>query len=244
MGAALKGLRFAVAFLTRIPTGSVPSQTNDLAKAVPWFPVVGSAVGGLIGVVYWAASSALPALTAAALAVAAGLLLTGALHEDGLADLFDGLGAGGDRARSLEAMNDSRLGTYGVAALVMGLMLRVSLVAGLEIGEAVPALIGVHAMSRGVAVSAMGLKSAGQGLGDSFLSVVTRNQIGSGVVAALGISFLAWRGVAALIGPAAFVAGWLIVGAAHRRLGGITGDVLGASQQVAELAALSILVAL
>ena len=106
------GFRHALAFLTRLPTGAHPEDETAIGRSVPWFPVVGSLVGAATGLVYLGLDDVIAPSTAAIVAVAVGAVITGGLHEDGLADTFDGLG-GPDPARRLEIMRDSRIGTFG-----------------------------------------------------------------------------------------------------------------------------------
>src|SRR5439155_27188630 len=121
---------------TRVPArGDAPPE-----RAVPWLPVVGALIGALCAAVYAATRSVLTPPVAATLAVGAGVLLTGALHEDGLADVADALGAGGGRQRVPEIMKDPLHGTYGVLAIVLGVVARIAAVAGLGPAAAAVAL--------------------------------------------------------------------------------------------------------
>ncbi|MEM0944986.1 MAG: adenosylcobinamide-GDP ribazoletransferase, partial [Pseudomonadota bacterium] len=112
-------LATAVQFLTRLPVPAPGWEEDRLARAMRWFGAVGLLVGALTGALWWAASVALPAPVAAGLAIAGGIWLTGALHEDGAADTADALGGHASRERALEIMRDSRIGTYGAAALIL-----------------------------------------------------------------------------------------------------------------------------
>jgi adenosylcobinamide-GDP ribazoletransferase len=144
-------LRIALQFCTRFPLlDAEPIAGVDVARASWAFPVAGVLVGLLASLVYWLADlSGLPPLPAAFLALAATLLATGCLHEDGLADMADGFGGGATRERKLEIMRDSRIGTYGVCALTMSLLLRGGALASLGDPKlVVPALIAAHASSR------------------------------------------------------------------------------------------------
>lgn len=228
----MRGLRDAVAFLTRVPTGSA---RPDLARSVPWFPVVGLAIGAVVGGVYVAAALVLPPLVAAGLAVLVGVVGTGALHEDALADTADALGAH-DPGAALRIMKDPTHGTYGIVALVLGLLLRTGAVAELHV-TALGVLPAAHALSRGAAVVLLGTArpANGGGLGASYAAVVSRRRAAvTGVVAAVLATAAggpwAVAGVAA-VAVVTFVAGRFAV----RRFGGLTGDVAGAVQQLAEL---------
>ena len=119
--------RLAFMLLTRLPMGQM-AEAPPLAASVWAYSVVGAMVGALAGLVFsFAAWAGLPPVTAGLLAIGAGVLLTGAMHEDGLADLADGFGGGHTRERKLEIMRDSRIGSYGVVALVLALGLRAEL---------------------------------------------------------------------------------------------------------------------
>ena len=227
----------ALQFLTRIPIRT-PAATPRSAM-VPWFPFVGVVVGAAVGAVaagleYWLAPFA-----AAAVAVGVGMLITGAFHEDGLADLADAVAGGSTRARRFEILQDSRLGTYGTAALCSSIVVRVAALTGLAaVGPAVTiaAAVAVHALARGVAVGVLGYfpAAAPDGLGAAFQSDVSRGRASLTVLIALAIGGLTvgwWIGPLAAVGLA--IAAALAV-VAVRALGGITGDVLGAIEQVVE----------
>ena len=142
----------AVMFFTRIPVPSLPDfREADLTNAARWFSAVGLLVGGIQLMVLGLAAMALPPLAAALLALTAGLLLTGAFHEDGLADSFDGLGGGYTPARVLDIMKDSRIGTFGAAALILALALQAVALAELVAWPAT--LLAAHAISRFAAVT-------------------------------------------------------------------------------------------
>jgi adenosylcobinamide-GDP ribazoletransferase len=186
-----------------------------------------------------------PPWPAAFVTVAGLLLLTGALHEDGLAEFADGAGGGGTPERRLEIMRDSRIGTYGAATLILSLGLRVSVVAALAEPRAVLlALIAAHAASRGFMVLLAGFQGPARkdGLFASLGGPGPARAIAAGLIGASLAMTSGYRlaGLeAALLAPAAglFAAG-LVGRIAQRRLGGLTGDVLGATQQAAEMAIL------
>src|SRR3954463_1097434 len=148
----LNDLRTAVAFLTRLPMphpdGARPA---NFVRAHRMFPVVGAAIGGAVGLLYLAMRAmGLPDLGAAALTLGASAILTGALHEDGLADVADGFGGGRDPAAKLEIMLDSRLGTYGALILLVSFSAKLSALAAIPDGYVVPAMIAAHALARGI----------------------------------------------------------------------------------------------
>lgn len=231
----------ALSFLTRVPVPVRVGDVEDLASSIHWFPVAGAMVGAVIAAVYSLASIGLGAIASAAIAVSLGMALTGAFHEDGLADTFDALGGGGPGDRSMEIMKDPRLGTFGTAALISSIVIRVGLVSGFDARMALYALPAAHAVSRAAAVGVMGISPAtgGDGLGASYLRHVTATRVWLGTLVGVGIGI-------ALLGPlggtaagaAAALAALAVRRWAVRKIGGVTGDVLGAVQQVAEIGAL------
>jgi len=242
---AVNGFWGALSFLTRVRGHAVVAGPERTAAWVPWFPVVGALVGLAVALVHLGARLALPPPAAAAVAIAAGVGLTGALHEDGLADLADALGGGRGRREVLALLEDPRLGTYGVAALSLSLILRTGALAALTPAAALAALPAAHALSRAAAVALLATMSpAAEGLGAAYGRFVTRRGAVAAGAAAIGVGALGlgpWvLAAAALAGIAALAVGRL----AARVIGGITGDVLGAAQQVAEITILLLAAAL
>lgn len=218
-------MRTALAFLTPLPVGArVPDQ-----RTVVWFPAVGALLGLVVGGVWWAAGEGFPPLVAAGVAVVADLVLTGALHVDGLADSADGVLPhlpDADRRRAVMAAPD--VGAFGVAAVVGALLLRWAAFASIE--PDVLLVVAVWLASRSAMAVALATQPyVGGGLGSAF--------VGAGWWApALGVvaaAVLAPIEVAGLVVAAAGV-----VALARRRLGGVTGDVLGALGVVGETVAL------
>ncbi len=243
----LTDIAACLAFLTRIPIGVAGLDSGrELARSAWAFAVVGALVGG-IGAVVYAIALGIGPLVAATLSVAAMVAATGALHEDGLADTVDGFGGGRDRAAKLRIMRDSHLGAFGAAALILILMLRIAVIAALADPEAVASvLVAAAAASRAWMVVIMaGLAPArGDGLGASSGAPGALTTV-SGVLISLAVAFaVAPAAVAAGIVVAVAVAGGFVAWLARRHIGGHTGDVLGASQQVTEVAALVVAAAL
>ncbi len=234
----------ATGLLSRLPVG----MRHSRGAAVAWaFPVVGLILG-LINAAIAALLLGLgvPAMVAAGLVIFSNVMLTGALHEDGLADSADGLWGGWDKARRLEIMKDSQIGTYGVLALILALGLRwVALSTLLAEGTYLSAIIGVAILSRVPMLVLMARLPNARGAGLS-ASVGQVSDQTMGVGLALGV-----LGAAVVLGWASLlliVVVALISGAfaaiAMRKIGGQTGDILGASQQLAEISALITLAAL
>jgi adenosylcobinamide-GDP ribazoletransferase len=214
----------------------------DIARAGLWFPLVGAGIGAAVGGTAAALAGPLGNLLAAALALAVGAALTGALHLDGLADAADGLG-GRTREQMLEIMRDHRIGAYGATALGLDLLVKLAALAALT--SHVAAVVAAGALSRAVpVVLAAALPYAGgSGLGSSLGRAARWRPAGATVVAAALAVGLAGRDGAVLVAVSSAV-GAVLYAASRRRLGGVTGDTLGASAELVEAAALVAAVAL
>jgi adenosylcobinamide-GDP ribazoletransferase len=229
----------AIALLTRVPVRT-DARTIELSHSVPWFPVVGAVVGTLIAVVYAAGTVLLPSFVAAALAAAFGALVTGAFHEDGLADVADAFAGGWTKQKRFEILDDPRLGTFGVLALTSSFLVRVGAIAALDAWSALALIPAAHALSRvgGIVLMRRLPLAHSTGLGAGYAVSLTRGRELAGVV--IGIAICAgligqWSMPAVVLCAAAALG----MGALARvKIGGISGDVLGATQQVAELAIL------
>ncbi|MEM8987516.1 MAG: adenosylcobinamide-GDP ribazoletransferase [Pseudomonadota bacterium] len=232
----------ALQFLTRLPVPVGDLYTAErMAASVRYYPLVGALVGALSATTFWAASLLLPHELAVLIAIAAGLLLTGAFHEDGLADTFDGVGGGQTREAALRIMKDSRLGTYGAAALATALALKAGALMTLPAALVIPALIAGHGLSRlsSVLAIATGRYVRDEGTGKPVAGGVA--PAGLAVAGLTGAAILAaWLYTAppialvyAIIG---LIAGHIAMRAFfERKLGGYTGDTLGAVQQTSEI---------
>jgi adenosylcobinamide-GDP ribazoletransferase len=229
----------AAAFLTRLPLAPPPEQSAAPLAESSWaFPLVGLVVGLLSGLAYaLAARLHVPPLAAALIALGLGVLLTGGLHEDGLADTADGIGGGGDPEARLAIMRDSRIGSFGVLALIFSVGLRAACIAAIgAAGGVIAALIAAHAVGRGfLPLVLRALEPArSDGLGAEAgkpAQAVALAGMGLAVLIALfALDFL--PGLVALIAAAALMSARAVL--AQRRLGGYTGDVLGAIEQGGE----------
>ncbi|HYQ08347.1 MAG TPA: adenosylcobinamide-GDP ribazoletransferase [Xanthobacteraceae bacterium] len=239
-------LKASLAFCTRLPLARTTPE-KAIAKAAWALPLAGLVVG-LIGALVYALSHrlGLPAWPAAALTVAATLVVTGALHEDGLADTADGFGGGNTRQQKLDIMRDSRTGAYGVCALVLSLLLRVAALASLADTHAVVwALVGSHSAARATMPVLMWLLPSARGDG---LSHDAGRPPGESVAAAAAIAFVVLlfclypgRAVIAALLLVAVIA--LMAWLSMRQIDGQTGDVVGALEQVAEIVVLLVAVA-
>jgi adenosylcobinamide-GDP ribazoletransferase len=237
----LRDIALCLVFFTRLPLPHFDFRDRKLADAIWAAPIVGLAVAALGAVAYAVSTKlGLAAGPASALALAAMLLATGALHEDGLSDVADGFGGGGTRDKKLEIMRDSRIGAYGAAALALSLLIRWNALA--EIGGAwhvLSALAAAHAGSRGLLGAFMHLlpPARGDGLSAGAGSVSRETAIGG---AALGAAALLVLGLAAFIAALLLVAALFLAFRALclNQIGGQTGDTAGALQQLAEIAIL------
>ena len=250
-GAELAALGLAVRLLTRWPlprreadpasSASAPTATQS-AAAVAHYPVVGILIGAFAGIVFCLAHLVFPVALAVVLATAATLLATGALHEDGFADACDGLGGGPTRERALEIMRDPRLGTYGTAGLGLMLAAKVLALAAAPV-EVIPwLLVAAHAASRASMALALGSETYARAAG-----IATPLAEASPSRARIAIAILIGGAVsctllfdapptALLAGIGGLALGHLLMRRAYeRKLGGYTGDCLGAVQQVSEV---------
>jgi adenosylcobinamide-GDP ribazoletransferase len=224
-------LAVAVAFLTRLPLGSrAGGDAEAVARAAPLFPLIGAAIGAVVGAAAIGFSQVLPALLAGLLAVALELVLTGALHADGLADSADGLG-GRDRNRALEIMRDHTLGTYGAAALALDLAMKAAALGALGEADALGPIVAAMALSRAapLPLGRLGYARPGGGAGRLLAGRVGVSGVIVGTLLALAIAAVAAGGRAL---PLLACAALTTVGIgllSHRRLGGVTGDVMGAA---------------
>jgi adenosylcobinamide-GDP ribazoletransferase len=235
-----RGFRGAVSFLTRVPTGTETASSDEIATWVPFFPLVGALVGMVGAVVYVGARGLWNPLVAAALAVTAEVLVTGGFHEDGLGDTADALGGASDADDARRILKDPRLGSFGVLAVTLSVVVRVAVLASLDSWSAVAALPAAHALGRGAAISVLSPRyiAVGEGLGASYARALTRPTLLVAIASALAIGGIA---IGIWVLPASLACAlivWWMGRFARLRIGGITGDVLGAIQQCALLAVL------
>jgi len=233
----------SLAFLTRLPNLlAAPPEDRGLGPALRTAPLVGIVIGLIGGAAFWLAGAlGLPPALAALLAVGATLCATGALHEDGLADVADGFGGAFERARKLAIMRDSRTGAFGVLALILSIGLRAGALAVIAApAAALAALVAAHALSRAALPGIMaGLSPArADGLASEAGKPSRQDALAAAVlglvVAILAMGLRDGLVVSAVAGLAAV----LVAALARRQIGGYTGDVLGAAQQAGEAAVL------
>jgi adenosylcobinamide-GDP ribazoletransferase len=241
--------KLAVVFLTRLPV-SIKQDVNDdlLNKATGYFGFVGLLIASLCAGVFWLVALFLPLSIAVLISMVFGLMLTGAFHEDGLADTADGFGGGWSAVQKLTIMKDSRLGTYGASALCMSLMLKYQslvMLAEVSVMTAVVSLLFAHVISRVLAVSIIPSLDYVQLENESKTKPVAKSLAVSSIIPLLLSSVLvSWLFVCYLdinifygLGFLSLV--WLVrllfIAFTKKQIGGYTGDVLGAAQQIFEL---------
>ena len=232
----------AIQFLTRIPIRL--RREPDVAASVAWFPVVGALIGTGVGGVAAGLWYLVPPIVAAGVAVAVGLLITGAFHEDGLADVADAFAGGATIERRLEIMKDSRHGSYGVAALCSSIVLRIVCLGSFAGPRAMfLSAVAAHAVGRGAAVGLMGFAPVAthRGLGADYGQSTTAGKAFTGAVLGLAIAAMVVGRWAAPLVAVVLVTVVSVRWISMRKIGGISGDVLGTCEQVAECLCLVVL---
>ena len=229
----------AIQYFTRIPLPRRPGYSQDrLDRSIRYLPLIGILVGGVMGLCFHLAARLWPASLAVALSICLGVVLTGGLHEDGLADFCDGFFASRDRDKILAIMKDPRLGSYGVLGLVLTMLVRFSALVALAPAMIAAGLVAAHAFSRLMALLTM--QSLDYVRNDYAVTKPAATSIGwfgmliAAACGLLPLVLLGWRAVPAAVTAAC--AGAAMRWCCLRRLGGYTGDCLGATQQLSELA--------
>lgn len=238
-------------FYTRIPCPAWVDHSEEyLNKATVYFPVIGWIAGGLGAVVYYGGTLAFGAEISVAMSMIAGILLTGAFHEDGFADVCDGFGGGWTKEKILEIMKDSRVGAYGAIGLVLVLGFKFLLLVAIlqKYSSFVPVLlllVSVHAVSRFVAVTLIYTHSYAKENEDSKAKPVAKKlafselsvAFGFAIVPLAGLVWLTQNPLYGLVFVPLGLVKWYMGRYFQRWIGGYTGDCLGATQQVAEITA-------
>ncbi len=229
----MKHFSLALSFLTTLPIkGTEKYRPEDLGNAVGWFPAVGALIGGLLMIAAWLIQRWFPALVSAAIITALWILLTGGLHLDGLADCCDGLLVSASSKRRLEILRDPRVGAFGAIGIGLFLILKTSALAALP---DLRALLLAPVIGRWIlAIGALQPSARKDGLGAAFKVGLTRSGLAfAAAITALIAGLCGWRGLLAFL--MAHLIGWGVFSLARRRIGGMTGDVLGASCELCEL---------
>lgn len=232
----------ALGFLTRLPAGKLACTAQDIGRASRWFPLVGGLLGAIDIALLRLLGPFFPALLTAVLIVAADAFLTGAMHFDGLADTADGFGAGRTRQDVLRIMRDHAIGSYGACALFLAIALKVAAIGAMAGSvRAVPALLLAPALGRWSAVFSSALAGYARPAQDDLPRSVgsparfigrTELTVASVIAIAFALPLLPWRGAATLVPALATMAAWTRW--CGRRIGGVTGDTLGAGIEITE----------
>lgn len=237
----LEQIRLAASFLTIISFGSEqPSSEADVAASFGWFPMVGFAIGAALALEDALLTAAVGGALSAVLVVLTLVAITGAVHLDGLADTADALGAGRNRERALEILRDSRIGSFGAAAIFFALALEATAIARASGAERFAAIFAAVGISRWAMVALSGLEYLRPGgAGAALLGAKARRNnltVASLTVAGALLPILGWHVVAAAIVAILIV---FAMRALYRRwLGGVTGDLIGACGMIVEIAML------
>ena len=240
----LGGFFAAVQLLTRLPVPAAWVRAEDVPRGTAWMALVGAAIGALVGgTALLLTQTGLPPRVALLIGVGAGAWVTGALHEDGLADTADAFGGGHTREDVLRILKDSRIGSFGALALGLALCLRVETLASLPPALWIGASVTAHAGAR--AAASLVLAALPYARSEGVAGNMTPGARLGACTSLLTAGALAWRLLAPTAAASAVLAtilGALLVGfAARQRIGGQTGDVCGAAAMVAELAVLTAL---
>lgn len=238
----------AVQFLTSIPVrikGAVSDK--DLAGSMAYFPVVGFFSGAALALSYAVLVSILPHAVTCAFIMIINVMISGALHIDGFIDTFDAIASGGDRKRMLEIMREGRPGAVGLASVVLLFLAKYSLLVSLPRGTVEVSLISMAVLSRGSFVFSSALypyARDSEGLGGKFARRLAANDIAIAAVTLLTILSVIFRWKVFILLPAACCVMFFFDSYFYRRLGGITGDTMGALGEITEVIALALAVVL
>ena len=244
----LKEIKNLFSFLTTIPVTMDKDMLTDAAKGMFLFPLIGAFIGLLAGLFGWVTSMVLPSLIVGALVLGFLLLITGLHHTDGLLDFGDGVMAHGSPERKIEIMHDQLTGAGGLSLGIITFLATAFAIAELDAGHMIQGLVVVEVSAKlAMVVGAWGGKSVHQGMSSSFLEVMHGKKGAARLIAALVISFgiaipLLWfAGVVVVL--AAILASLVMVEIAHKHFKGVTGDVLGATNELTRMVSLITLVA-
>jgi adenosylcobinamide-GDP ribazoletransferase len=236
--AVLRDLLTAFQFLTRIPIAAAHFHTDSLAQSVHFFPLVGLFIGLAAGALRLALAHVFDPAITAALVLLFLVVVTGAFHEDGLADAADGFGGGWNTQQVLTIMRDSRIGSYGAIALVLSLLLRWLLLSRLPTGF-LPVVVTAHVLCRWTTLPlsyCLPPARTADGQGARVAQLTTRRALLGGSLLSLAIVLVAmraaaWKPIMAAV-LVSLCSGWYY----RKRIGGVTGDCFGATNQLTEIA--------
>jgi adenosylcobinamide-GDP ribazoletransferase len=242
----MKDLLLAFSFLTILPVGRlIPAEEKALARSMAFFPVAGLVLGFLISLLLWLLLFFLPKALVLWTVIAFLCILTRALHLDGFADTIDGLAAGGTREEILEVMRDSRIGAFGVIGLILLIGAKYLALDHVPVSSLPITLIMMIVMGRASMVLVCyrsAYARSGGGLARPFTEHLRARELLLSSASALVISFslLGLKGPVIFLGVTVFSLGYRFF--FKKRLGGVTGDILGAANELAELICLFLIV--
>jgi adenosylcobinamide-GDP ribazoletransferase len=245
----LKEIKNLLSFLTVLPLSMDKDCLTDAAKGMFLFPLVGAFIGLLAGIFGWVTSQFLPSLVIGALVLGFLLLITGLHHTDGLLDFGDGVMYHGSAERKIEIMHDQLTGAGGLSLGIMTFLITALSIAELNTGIIIQGLIVVEVSAKlSMVIGAWAGKAVHKGMGSSFLEAMHGKKGTARLIAALVISFgiavpLLWLEGAVTV-VAAIIASLIMVGISHRHFKGVTGDVLGATNELTRMASLITLLAM
>ncbi len=232
-------LLLAIGFFTRIPMPAHPDfKETDLNASVKYFPLIGWLVGGSGALIYWFALHVFPIEIAMLLSMIGTIYLTGSFHEDGLTDAIDGLGGGWEKEQVLTIMQDSRIGTYGAVALMLALFLKFETLIHLPIWMLAYVMVAAHSISRLAGVFVIATQEYVRTNGKSKPLATKLNGLELSIAIGFGLLpllLLNWQAAACGVCAVFAIWGWFSL-KLKKRLGGYTGDCLGAMQQLTEIA--------
>ncbi len=236
----MRAFLFSLMFFTRIPVKvSIENYKDAASKAVRYLPLVGIIVGGLSALLFYGCSFIFPVSVSIVISMITSLFITGAFHEDGLADICDGFGGGRTRERKLEIMKDSNIGAFGTIGLIMILGFKFILLNEMNVKMLPFVMIAAHSLSRFTAVTIMrSLEYVRNKDQSKVIHVIKKISYTDMVVAGLfGILplFLFWNVYYFLLIIPVFIAKWILEVYFKKQVGGYTGDCLGATQQICEI---------
>ncbi|MDO5663820.1 MAG: adenosylcobinamide-GDP ribazoletransferase [Bacteroidia bacterium] len=229
----------ALQFYSRIPVGKIDYSEENLTQSLRFFPLVGIIVGAVGAIIFILSNLVFPQSVSVVATIISMVAITGALHEDGVSDFFDGFGGGYTKERILEIMKDSYVGAYGVIALIFLFLAKFALLLSIETAQLPVALIAAHASSRFMAV--LLVKSSTYARMEQSKSSHSRNPLShTTFITALVLSALPLFLVSWVVAVSAIVVYLIIFFALKRyvdkKIGGFTGDILGTMQQFCEIA--------
>ena len=244
----LKEIKNLLSFLTILPVSMDKDCLTDAAKGMFLFPLIGAFIGLLAGIFAWVTSQFLPSLVVGALALGFLLLITGLHHTDGLLDFGDGVMYHGSAERKIEIMHDQLTGAGGLTLGIMTFLITALSIAELNMNTIIQSLIIVEVSAKlSMVIGAWAGKAVHTGMSSSFIEAMHGKKGNARLIAALALSFgiavpLLWLPGAVTV-LAAVIASLIMVGISHRHFRGVTGDVLGATNELTRMVSLIVLLA-